>query len=419
MDFEYSIDVLYHGFLSWYKRQSNGIVFANRPPPPDASPFQLLHKGSRCAESRVIGKGKYSTVYEHNGMAYKMIRNTKDLSSLRCNIKELVFFHSFPDATHLAQATRSQIVMEHGTIRRIIHEMPLAQCTINECKITSMDQFVTLFRGVAKGLQALHSRNIIHGDMKPSNILVFSENTTKITDFTLTSFETKGSEVPLGTLYWRAPECLETQNCFMASDIWALGVVMLDVLVGCNYMMDVLCVENDQDLVCKLPHFIASIQTEDWWTRSIRLAVPFPTQPIQSLFTKLLVWDPSKRWTIDEILQHELFEKVQTSERVEKPEKLEKTVLPYNQIRVDYMEHFQTRISEKDEWLLQDITNLATKLMEKLEQLQCTYDPKHVVSVCSEFLFFLWKDVNILEKNPLFASRMYHILRLLDYQVFF
>jgi len=87
---------------------------------------------------------------------------------------------------------------------------------------------------VATALHAAHRRNIIHGDIKPANILITTENRTKLTDFgmaRLASHDT-GDTSLLGTPAYWCPEQIMGRPQDARSDIFSLGVVLYESLTG-------------------------------------------------------------------------------------------------------------------------------------------------------------------------------------------
>jgi serine/threonine-protein kinase len=99
-----------------------------------------------------------------------------------------------------------------------------------------LGETIDLAAQLGRGLDALHRRGIIHRDIKPSNVLLERDGTAALSDFGLaraadsTRLTEEGQIV--GTPHYLAPELIEGHEASCASDVYALGCVLHECLVG-------------------------------------------------------------------------------------------------------------------------------------------------------------------------------------------
>jgi len=147
---------------------------------------------------------------------------------------------------------------------------------------------------IGQGLKKAHSKKIIHRDIKPANIILTDEGQAKIIDFGLAKL--KGQTLltqtgsTLGTVAYMSPEQTQGDNVDHQSDIWALGVILYEMLAGeqpfkGDYEQAVMfSIMNEE------PEFITKIRND------------IPVQ-MERILKKALAKSPKKRYqTIEEML---------------------------------------------------------------------------------------------------------------------
>lgn len=92
---------------------------------------------------------------------------------------------------------------------------------------------------IAKACQAIHKHNIIHGDLKPHNVLLTGDSDDergwigKIADFGLSVKIKRGEQhvsgIQHGTEGYVAPEVLQTRRMVKASDVYSFGIIMWEM----------------------------------------------------------------------------------------------------------------------------------------------------------------------------------------------
>jgi protein kinase-like protein/WD40 repeat protein len=88
-------------------------------------------------------------------------------------------------------------------------------------------------RAVGSALAAIHQAGIVHRDLTPQNLLRMADGRVVLTDFGLAMDARDGaSSVHGGTISYMAPELLRGGHSSFASDLWALGVVMHEIVFG-------------------------------------------------------------------------------------------------------------------------------------------------------------------------------------------
>ena len=106
-----------------------------------------------------------------------------------------------------------------------------------KAKTMSIEESAKILGQIAPGLDEAHSKGIVHRDLKPSNILFDSKGTPYISDFGIAKISraqvsnVTGSGI-IGTPAYMAPEQASGETVDGRSDIYALGIILFEMLTG-------------------------------------------------------------------------------------------------------------------------------------------------------------------------------------------
>lgn len=106
-----------------------------------------------------------------------------------------------------------------------------------EKKTFPLREAIPLFIEMLDGMQYLHQSGIVHRDLKPQNIIIANHGNVKIVDFGIAKdFEANSdltrAGVFIGSVHYAAPEIAAGQVCSSATDMFSLGVIFYEMLVG-------------------------------------------------------------------------------------------------------------------------------------------------------------------------------------------
>ena len=179
---------------------------------------------------------------------------------------------------------------------------------------------------ILQGVSYLHSKRVLHRDLKPQNILITRSGNVKLADFGLA----RTYQIPLRpythevvTLWYRAPEILlGTLEYSSALDIWSVGAIFLELLTKSPYFVG----DSEIDQLFKIFRTLGTPNEKTWpgvsklkdykktfpnWAATnFTSTIPGLDQNGVDLLLRMLVYDPSERITAKEALAHPYFNDV-------------------------------------------------------------------------------------------------------------
>ena len=148
---------------------------------------------------------------------------------------EEVITHKSATHANIVAFLDCYFVLEEQQLWVALEFMPGGNLTSRLPSSLSEWEMSRILKSVALALRLIHSKNRIHRDMKSDNILFGARDEVKLADF---GFATKLSEQVqmrqslVGTTHWMAPEMLVKRGYDMKVDIWALGIVAVEMCDG-------------------------------------------------------------------------------------------------------------------------------------------------------------------------------------------
>ncbi len=242
-----------------------------------------------------IGEGGMGVVYQGVHVRLEQLVAIKDLSpELASNSEMRERF--IREAKIQAKLNHPNVVNVHNLLERdgrlfLVMEFVEGQTLdkiIQEKGAMPPATATRITRQVLEALAFMHSKGVIHRDLKPGNIMITPEGHVKVTDFGIAKATTEQGHtragVRLGTLWYMSPEQIKGKSVDARSDLYAMGITLFQMVTG------------------KLPFFgnsdfeimKAHAETPPPDPKKIKKDIP---KPLAVIILKLLEKDPAKRYS--------------------------------------------------------------------------------------------------------------------------
>ena len=226
---------------------------------------------------KVIEKKKLRNMYENFDIIYNEIKIQSKLEH-----PNIIKLYSMDETDN-----EINIIMEYaknGNLYQLI--------TRNKTGFSEKIAF-QYFIQVVNAVYFLHENQIIHRDIKPENLLIGENNTIKLCDFGWAkNLSLKNRSSYCGTVEYMAPEIIESENYDYSVDIWSLGILLYELLMGHSPFKD----KTTKNTIVNIKLHELKFDKEI-------------SEDCKDLINKLLEVNKEKRLNIKDILTHNFVKK--------------------------------------------------------------------------------------------------------------
>ena len=259
-----------------------------------------------------IGHGAFGSVYKaiHNSTnkvyAIKIIDYSKDINLSSYNylsvqqetsIMKLVnksnYIVKYYGSYYSRKSNNLWLILEYCSSGSAIDLMLSMERTFSEVEIA------TIMEMVLEGLILIHSKNLIHRDIKGANILLSEDGYAKLGDFGVgvQLMDEKYRTSKKGSPYWMSPQVASNLNYDFKTDIWSLGITCVELVEG-EPPFSNLNPNKVMEKISKKPPTVDEI-----------INFNEHTYEFKSFIEHCLEIDPNKRYTAQQLLNHEFITK--------------------------------------------------------------------------------------------------------------
>ncbi|XP_068427661.1 serine/threonine-protein kinase PLK3 [Clinocottus analis] len=284
----------------------------NKPEPTKPELAQVVmdsKTGRSYSKGKLLGKGGFARCYEMTDLSNNKMYAVKVIPQSRVSKphqrdkitneielhKTLSHKHVVKFSHHFEDQENIYIFLELCSRKSLAHIWK-ARHTLTEPEVRYY------LRQIISGLKYIHSRGILHRDLKLGNFFVNENMELRLGDFGLAAkLETVElrKKTICGTPNYLAPEVLNRQGHGTESDVWSLGCVMYTLMCG------------------KPPFETLDLKETYKCIKDVRYNLPSSLSPAaQKLISSILQKNPGDRLALDQILNHEFFTKGFTPDKL-------------------------------------------------------------------------------------------------------
>ncbi|XP_062861798.1 dual specificity tyrosine-phosphorylation-regulated kinase 4-like [Trichomycterus rosablanca] len=332
-------EILYYSEI-WYlghitKKAVRFLTDSQNPQSDNKANLRYDHIAYRYEVLEMLGSGSYGQVYkclDHKTSEKVAIKVISSNSAMIGEAKMLDFLrmkdkNSSCNIIHMKEYFyfRTQLCIVFDLVGQNLYNL----LKKNKFKGLSLGQVRNIAQELLKCLRLLEKEKIIHGDLKPENIVLSPDKPSgiKVIDFGFSCFEHQQEYPCIGTQYYCAPEVMVRKRYTTAIDMWSLACILCELYTGeplfygedetyqMSCMMEVLGKPPSDFVSSRRELFFdckgRPIKTEDHdgrqrvpGSQDLASVLNTDNELFLDFIKRCLTWDPKMRLMAKEALQH-------------------------------------------------------------------------------------------------------------------
>lgn len=321
---------------------------------------KLIHVDSgACFAGKVISPDTMSHT-RHGSFAKEvsLMRHVKSKYTVRC----------YGSVNYEGSIMLIMEFCDRGSIRDIMNYF---RVKLNE------DQIKLVIKDVLLALTDLHGHyKMIHRDIKAANILVQRDGSIRLTDFGVASqFDNSSCVAP----YWMAPEVINGHEYSYPADIWSVGATVVELLEGIAPYGEY-----------SIRRAIVSIERSGF--SGFRDSSK-PSDELKDFVYKCMEINPSKRATIEELMQHPFLDGTENLDRMAVMGPLLEGEIDFKKLLIE--EEEEESVYEEEEEIYEEYSLLRSESSVLMPEQEPGIDRAYVIAGAIISLFVLYKTMDL------------------------
>jgi len=216
--------------------------------------MMTVYRSEDCAKGNMLGEGTFAQVFDgelvvepgiHKRVAFKIVKPESSIDFTGC--EDEVCYADVLDAFR-SECSVLVALGAHPNVVPVLGIIETGETLVMERAAADLSSAIADMRGhlrlmcmsgwakdILAGIDFIHSRGVIHQDMKTSNILISRTGTAQICDFGLSCCGSGKLSIDreIGTLWYRAAEVLMGASTYTPKiDEWGVGCILLEMFLG-------------------------------------------------------------------------------------------------------------------------------------------------------------------------------------------